>query len=301
MFRPLSKGSRNNQKRLIKPSLILLFSLIIAPLFSQESQRVATPETGVFRQALYSASGTFTDLNNWNAGGENNANFSLLMRENIKRVGSNWTTIHLLEANYGISRQASVVTKNADKIEWTSTVTGSPKKNLWNVSGQVNVRSQFSPGYAAGDTIRVPISTFGAPIYGQFSLGVGHNSWKHWQVFVSPISVKTTTVLDAELRNKAAFGLDTGSTWRLEAGSKITLNYTEKITENISITAKSDVFLSYITGLNTVDVALDVIALYKVKKYLSLNAHIQLLRDLDQVDAWQRRSVLGIGLAYTIP
>ena len=301
MVRPLSKGSRNNQKRLIKPSLILLFSLITAPLFSQESQRVTTPDTGVFRQALYSASGTFTDLNNWNAGGENNAIFSLLMRENKKRVGPNWTTVHFLEANYGISRQASAVAKNADKIEWTSTVTGSPKKTRWNVSGQANVRSQFSPGYAAGDTIRVPISTFGAPIYGQFSLGVGHNSWKHWQVFVSPVSAKTTTVLDAELRNKGAFGLDTGSTWRLEAGSKITLNYSEKITENMSITAKSDVFVSYSAQLNTIDVALEVIALYKVKKYVSLNAHIQLLRDLDQVDAWQRRSVLGIGLAYTIP
>ena len=69
----------------------------------------------------------------------------------------------------------------------------------------------------------------------------------------------------------------------------------------MSITAKSDVFVSYSAQLNTIDVALEVIALYKVKKYVSLNAHIQLLRDLDQVDAWQRRSVLGIGLAYTIP
>jgi len=284
----------------MKPTLIFVFFLVTAPLFSQESQTASTVDTGVFRQALYSASGSFTDLSNWNAGGENNANFSLLMRENLKRVGSHWTTIHLLEANYGISRQASAITKNADKIEWTSTVTGSPKKTLWNISGQANVRSQFSPGYAAGDTNLIPISTFGAPIYGQFSLGVGHNSWDHWQVFVSPISAKTTTVLDVELRNKAAFGIDTGSTWRLEAGSKITLNYTEKITENFSITAKSDLFLSYLTPLNTVDVALDVIALYKVKKYLSLNAHIQFLRDLDQVDAWQRRSVLGIGLAYSI-
>jgi hypothetical protein len=25
-----------------------------------------------------------------------------------------------------------------------------------------------------------------------------------------------------------------------------------------------------------------------------------LIRDIDQIDAWQRRSVLGVGLAYTI-
>ena len=111
----------------MKPTLIFVFFLVTAPMFSQESQTASTVDTGVFRQALYSASGSFTDLSNWNAGGENNANFSLLTRENLKRVGSHWTTIHLLEANYGISRQASAITKNADKMEWTSTVTGSSK------------------------------------------------------------------------------------------------------------------------------------------------------------------------------
>jgi len=31
-----------------------------------------------------------------------------------------------------------------------------------------------------------------------------------------------------------------------------------------------------------------------------VNAHVQLIRDIDQIEAWQRRSVLGVGLAYTI-
>ena len=33
---------------------------------------------------------------------------------------------------------------------------------------------------------------------------------------------------------------------------------------------------------------------------LSFNAHFQLIGDIDQIDAWQRRSVLGVGLAYTL-
>jgi hypothetical protein len=44
----------------------------------------------------------------------------------------------------------------------------------------------------------------------------------------------------------------------------------------------------------------DVIALYKIKEAFSINAHLQLIRDIDQIDAWQRRSVIGVGLAYTI-
>ena len=89
-------------------------------------------------------------MNNWNAGGENSSNVSLLLRENWTQKGPNLTTVHLLEGNYGISRQAGAFTKNADKLEFTTTVTGSPKITEWNISGQFNVRTQFAPGFAEG-------------------------------------------------------------------------------------------------------------------------------------------------------
>jgi hypothetical protein len=252
------------------------------------------------RKAIYSVSGAFTDLNNWNAGGENSSNISLLLRENWIHKGPSFTTVHLLEGNYGLSRQADVLTKNADKLEFTTTLTGSPKTTEWNFSGQFNVRTQFAPGYAKGDTSGIPISSFGAPIYGQFSLGLGNNSFDHWQVFISPVAGKSTTVLDQVLRDKGAFGVDTSATWRLEAGAKITLNYSQQFTDTFSITAKSDIFYNYSEPWSATDFSLDVIALYKIKEAFSVNAQLQLLRDIDQIDAWQRRSVLGLGLAYTI-
>jgi hypothetical protein len=161
------------------------------------------------------------------------------------------------------------------------------------------VRTQLAPGYAKGDTIGTHFN-FGAPIYGQFSFGVGNNSFDHWQVFLSPLAGKSTTVFDADLRDKAAFGVDTGATWRLEAGAKITLNYNQQFSEAFSITAKSDIFYNYWGPLSATDFMLEIIALYKIKEAFSVNAHVQLIRDIDQIDAWQRRSVLGIGLAYTI-
>ena len=277
----------------------LFLAVLLMPL-ALLGQNKDTILDGFKRRAIYSASGAFTDLKNWNAGGENSSNVSLLLRENWTQKGPNLTTVHLLEGNYGISRQAGEFTKNADKLEFTTTVTGSPKITEWNISGQFNVRTQFAPGFAEGDTSGTPISNFGAPIYGQFSLGVGNNSFDHWQVFLSPLAGKSTTVLDADLRNKAAFGVDTGATWRLEAGAKITLNYNQEFSEAFSITAKSDIFYNYWGPLSATDFMLDIIALYKIKEAFSVNAHVQLIRDIDQIDAWQRRSVLGLGLAYTI-
>jgi len=102
------------------------------------------------------------------------------------------------------------------------------------------------------------------------------------------------------LRDKAAFGVDTGATWRLEAGAKITLNYTEQLSDAFSINAKTDIFYNYWGPISATDFMLDIIALYKIKEAFSVNAHLQLIRDIDQIDAWQRRSVIGVGLAYTI-
>ncbi|MDA0742168.1 MAG: DUF3078 domain-containing protein [Bacteroidetes bacterium] len=239
-------------------------------------------------------------MDNWNAGGENSSNISLLLRENWIKKGENFTTVHLLEGNYGLSRQAGILTKNADKLEFTTTLTGSPKSTKWNLSGQLNVRTQFAPGFAKGDSTRTPISTFGAPVYGQYSFGIGNNSWEHWQVFLSPFAGKSTTVFDETLREKAAFGVDTGATWRFEAGAKITLNYTQQLTDEFEVTAKSDLFVNYWESISATDLNLDIIAIYKIRKALSVNAHFQLIRDIDQIDAWQRRSVLGVGLAYTL-
>ena len=275
---------------------ILILSIVVSPFVAKSMDT-----TKVFnRNAIYSVSGAFTEVDNWNAGGENSSNVSFLLRENWINKGLNFTTVHLLEGNYGLSRQAGTLTKNADRLEFTTTLTGSSKTTEWNLSSQFNVRTQLAPGYAKGDTSGVPISNFGAPIYGQFSFGVGNNSYEHWQVFLSPLAGKSTTVLDADLRNKAAFGVDTGATWRLEAGAKITLNYNQQFSEAFSVTAKSDIFYNYWGPISATDFMLDIIALYKIKEAFSVNAHVQLIRDIDQIDAWQRRSVLGVGLAYTI-
>ena len=275
---------------------ILILSIVVSPFVAKSMDT-----TKVFnRNAIYSVSGAFTEVDNWNAGGENSSNVSFLLRENWINKGLNFTTVHLLEGNYGLSRQAGTLTKNADRLEFTTTLTGSSKTTECNLSSQFNVRTQLAPGYAKGDTSGVPISNFGAPIYGQFSFGVGNNSYEHWQVFLSPLAGKSTTVLDADLRNKAAFGVDTGTTWRLEAGAKITLNYNQQFSEAFSVTAKSDIFYNYWGPISATDFMLDIIALYKIKEAFSVNAHVQLIRDIDQIDAWQRRSVLGVGLAYTI-
>ena len=87
----------------------LLLAVLILPLalLGQKDTSVASYQ----RQAIYSVSGSFTELENWNAGGENSSNVSFLLRENWIKKGNKFTTVHLLEGNYGLSRQAGTLTK----------------------------------------------------------------------------------------------------------------------------------------------------------------------------------------------
>ena len=52
--------------------------------------------------------------------------------------------------------------------------------------------------------------------------------------------------------------MDTGATWRFEAGAKITLNYTQQLTDEFEVTAKSDLFINY----------LDILTLQALEEFL---------------------------------
>jgi hypothetical protein len=117
-----------------------------------------TLQMGKYTKAIYSAFGSFTDLDNWNAGGENSSNVSFLVaRELDPKRDPSFTTVHLLEGNYGISGRRNEFTKNADRLEFTTTLRVA-KGDGMELSGQFNVRTQLAPGYAKGDTSGTPIS-----------------------------------------------------------------------------------------------------------------------------------------------
>lgn len=259
----------------------------------------AEPAKNFIHKGLYSVTGSFTELNNWNAGGENAANIAFLTRHEWQQTGTDWNATHLLEANYGISRQAELVTKNADKIEWTTTLNGNPGDTKWNISGQFNLKSQIAPGFAAGDTTRTPISAFAAPLYTAFSFGANHKELYGLQVFVSPISSKSTLVLDSTLSEKGSFGVEPGTNWRFEGGAKATINYNDKFGEFWSLNTKADFFVNYLSPIAETDMSFEAILIYKLRNFISVNAHIQLVRDVDVVELWQRRSVIGLGLTLT--
>ena len=147
---------------------------------------------------------------NWNAGGVSSV--SGLVNVDLKRTykTKNIRWKNELLAKYGINKQKDLgVRKTEDNVQINSTF-GYRKDTLSNFYSTVkfNFATQFSNGYEYPD-ISNEISTVMSPAYTFLGLGTeyGAND-ENLSVYVSPITVKSTIVLDQKLANNGAFGVE---------------------------------------------------------------------------------------------
>ena len=255
-----------------------------------------------FNQAAYS---------NWQAGGTNSitANSTVALFANYKK--DNWAWKNTLNLAYGLAYQDDVFNKTDDRIELESRVDRKWKKH-WNYSALLNFRTQFANGYDAPGITEDSLKVSGAfaPAYTVLGLGITYDPNEKFNAFISPLTAKATIVTDERLSNAGAFGVDSGSTVRYEAGGYINLSYNTPLAENIKMQSKLDLFSNYLDGnYQFIDVNAEVIIFMKVNKYITANIALNVAYDHDikfdtngdgQVDAQrtQFREVIGVGFSY---
>ncbi|MBD3636569.1 MAG: DUF3078 domain-containing protein [Crocinitomicaceae bacterium] len=276
---------------------------------------------------LVSVNGSQVSLTNWNAGGQNSISMNGLtsLYANLTKGNSHWE--NSLDLGYGIQRQGSKDNvrwiKTDDKIDLDSKF-GRKASKMWYYSALMNFNTQFTDGYNyPNDSVR--ISRFMAPGYLLLAAGMDFRPHKIFSAFIAPFTMKTTFVLDQDLANAGAFGVDgidtTGSTVipgkmvRFEAGGYIKLIYTHEIMENIKITSKLGLFSNYLHNPQNIDVNWETLVQFKVNKFISATLSTHLIYD-DDIDIavyddsgvltgrgprLQFKEVLSVGFAYKFP
>jgi hypothetical protein len=261
---------------------------------------------------------------NWNAGGANS--ISGLLNTDIKRIyeRGNLRWNNELIARYGINKQEErIVRKTDDHIEINSTF-GYRKDTLsnWFYSAKANFSTQFSNGYNYPDTSK-EISTIMAP--GYFFLGVGSEynlPDESLNFYASPLTMRSTFVLDQELANQGAFGVEPavydeegnlireGDNVRTELGILFTNEYNAQIVESIGFTNKISFYTDYINNFGNIDVNWELNFNFKVNEFVlaKLGSHLKYDDDIkvqeenaegELVDAGpkvQWKQQLGIGV-----
>lgn len=291
--------------------VVVFFTTILTQLTAQ-----TTPDSSWTRGGSYNFNFARVGLQNWAGGGQssisltNGLNFFL----NYEGKKASWNnTADLAFGLARVGRKETSFKKSDDQIIVTSKYSYKLKHNF-NFTGLIDFRSQFAPGYVyepdtlvPGNEISARISDFMAPAYLLTSIGIEYKKGKKFYLLFSPITCKTTFVMDQTLADAGAFGVDPGKNYRLELGTLVKSGLNFQIMDNVTFSSNLILFSAYNTYGN-VDVNWETVTKFKINDYLTATYSTLLVyddditvirsRDEKPTIAVQFKDVLNIGLLY---
>jgi hypothetical protein len=262
---------------------------------------------------------------NWNAGGTSSV--AGLLKGNFTRIRSdiNSEWVNELSFRYGLNKQDGTETRKSDDEFRFNTSFGYRKDTIsnWYFSSKFNFKTQFSNGYKYPDTEN-PISKPFAPAY--TFLGVGADYYvkkKQFNIYISPFTLKNTLVLDQELADSGAFGMEeatydsdgnkitSGEKSRTELGFLVSNYYKKEVWKNITMENRLTLYTDYLNNFGNIDVEWRLQFDLVVNQYVKANIGMHLIYDddvktIEEVDGKQvetaakvqLKEAIGIGMVY---
>lgn len=263
---------------------------------------------------------------NWSVGG-NNSVAGLAKGAFIRKYTKgllNWNNELILK--YGLnSQEGQEMRKTDDQVQMNSTF-GYRTDTIsnWYYSAKFTFNTQFANGYAYPNT-DTEISGPFAPAY--IFLGVGTEYIRKdlgLTAYFSPLTDKTTLVLNQMLADKGAFGV-TGAAYdsegnrirkgeksRTEIGMLVTNQIKRPVFKNIAMDHRISLYSDYLNKFGNIDVDWQLSLDMTVNEYVKANIGTHLIYD-DDIKATEERDggvvtvgpklqlkqILGLGLSYT--
>ncbi|MGB7842731.1 MAG: DUF3078 domain-containing protein [Salinimicrobium sp.] len=264
---------------------------------------------------------------NWNSGGNNSfsALFHGVFGRKYKKELLNWNST--LSVKYGLNAQEGrELRKTEDNIEINSNF-GYRRDSISNFyySAKFSFNTQLSYGYRYPNTEN-PISKFMAPGYAFLGVGSEYSSpTEDLTIYISPVTEKSTFVLDQQLANEGMFGvtpavkdeegniIQEGERVRTEFGFLVSSGFTKEIFENIGLNNQLRLYSDYLNKFGNIDVDWELNLDLRVNEYVKANIGSHLKYDddvkfkedlngdgkLEQTGARvQWKQLLGVGLVY---
>ncbi len=263
---------------------------------------------------------------NWSVGGNNSVTILGKAQFTRKYTRKNVNWLNELILKYGFNSQEGQETrKTDDQVQMNSTF-GYRRDTIsnWYYSAKFNFQTQFANGYAYPNTTN-EISGPLAPAY--IFLGVGGEYIRKdlgLTSYFSPLTNKTTLVLNRDLADAGAFGVDKavkdeegniiehGKKSRTEIGILLTNNIKRQVFKNIMLDSRLTLYTDYLNNFGNIDVNWQLQLDMTVNEYVKANIGTHIIYD-DDVKATeevaggivqvgpkiQLKQMLGVGLSYT--
>ena len=252
-----------------------------------------------------------SSLSNWAAGGDN-FNMAINTYFNYyayyQKPRQSWD--NNVDLNLGFVQSTSLGgRKNDDRVDVISKygyridTTG-----MWYLSGLFNFRSQFFDGYSFSGSNSNFTSSLLSPAYIILSAGLDFKPNNTFSVFLSPLTSRTTLVLNTKLSNLGSYSVPVGKKINRETGLFVTVNYNNTIAPNITYRGRADFFSNYYEKPENINLYMTNMFTFKINKYFSATYSLDLMYDdkikifgpLKKSPGLQLKSIIGIGYLKTL-
>lgn len=252
---------------------------------------IETPTTFWSKLNRYSVDFTQVSFTNWNAGGQSSISglADFRFRRTYNKGFIRWNNELLVR--YGVNQQENQgLRKTDDDVEIVSTFGYKFSKNSkWFYTARSSFKTQLTPGYNYPNRDE-SISEFLAPGYFFLGAGAEYSIPKNEFIFyASPLTQKTTFVLDQRLANQGAFGVREaerdadgnitreGSMIRNETGILVKNEFRKELIDNVILFSRISLFTDYLNNFGNIDVDWEVVVDLKVNKYIKarIGSHIR--------------------------
>ncbi|MGY0391962.1 DUF3078 domain-containing protein [Bizionia sp. KMM 8389] len=316
---------------------ILIFSFLFAQLiWAQPDSLYFKPATNPNVPVWTNTNSAGLDINevafvNWNAGGSNSISGLIGLKSALRYEYRNFIWDSNLLARYGLNKQEDQEFRKTDDLLEINSSLGfrQNRRTNWYYSARFNFKTQFANGYNYPNTSN-EISQFMAP--GYLFLGGGAEYGKNidkFSMYFSPLTLKTTFVLDEALSDSGAFGVEpavydtdgnmvrSGERVRKELGVLLTSSYEAEIFENIALKNLMSLYTDYINDFGNVDIDWEIVFDFRVNNFVraTLGSHLRYDNDVkiqeEVVDPVteetefinvgarvQWKQLLGVGVVY---
>lgn len=314
---------------MIKKVVYAIIFLITS--YSLEAQVIKTelPDTISNWEKVNKVGLDFTQITfvNWSAGGNNS--ISGLAKgqfiRNYKYENFKWSNELLMR--YGVNKQEGQDLRKTDDAFQLNSTMGYRTDTIsnWFYGGKFTFQSQFANGYNYPNVNKAISKPF-APAY--IFLGIGSEYSRKdlgFNLYLSPLTMKMTMVLDRKLANEGAFGVDkavydavtgeiitNGKKTRTELGALITGQFKKEVFKNIIYDTRATLYTDYLKDFGNIDVDWQNYLEMTVNKYVKANLGIHMIYDNDiktkeEVDGvqvikgpkLQLKQIIAIGLSYS--
>lgn len=238
---------------------------------------------------------------NWNSGGSNSISGLLGLEFERKFQRDHMIWENSARVRFGVNQQQDQeMRKTDDLIELNSTF-GFRTDTIsnWYYSANFNFKTQFTNGYNYSKSDSEPISRFMAPAY--LFLGIGTVFGEHIEevsVYISPLTMKATFVLDQTLADAGAFGvtkavydidgnrISKGDKIRNELGFLVTGNYKKQVMKNIALDTFLSLYTDYVNDFGNVDIDWRLNLDFTVNSFVraTLGSHLKYDNDVKVVN-----------------